>query len=85
MVDPTLLGLALTATVALCTATVFIINISVKVGRFLRAFDELKEEAVDIRTVVGVLETRTTSLDLKVERHLQWHDDVEHISTIPGE
>ena len=60
MADLALLGMAGSATAAVFTATAFVINAAVKFGRHLQRIDGIDEK-------VG-------ALDMKVERHLQWHE-----------
>ncbi len=60
MPDMALLGMAGSATAAIFAAAGFVIHCAVRVGRHLQVMDEMK---TDLKTI-----------DLKVERHLQWHE-----------
>lgn len=69
MADTALLSLALASTGAIITASGFIINGAFKFGRHMQIIADLKEKEAD-------RDARLEAIDRKVERHLQWHEEV---------
>lgn len=68
MADLAMLGLALAATGAVCTASAMVVRGAVQFGRHMQLFDATV-------TQVGAIASKVEIIDEKVERHLQFHEE----------